>query len=105
MASLDITIVPQCDELGYQSETFAVVTILEGGTCYEFTDLELIDMRNSDGMLDYIDVYQRDDEGAVNHKGIVPLPHNMTSEGQYDLALANWLLNSDEGQTVYCDVC
>ena len=109
-SEFNITIVPQCDELGYQSDWYARIAIIADGTMYDFEDVVLIDKRNESGALVGIDVYQNPDDfsgqhpGEAKYVGTVPL-NNINDEAMYNLALASWLINSPEGQGMEADVC
>lgn len=110
MTTISVTVVPQCDELGYESESYKTVTIImQDGTVYDFTNVVLIDRRDESGALTGIDVYQNPgDDGThpdeCEYKGTVRL-WDIRDEDTYNLALASWLLTTGEGAELECDVC
>ena len=110
MTNITVSVVPQCDALGYESESYSLITIIVDGDVYELYNVVLIDKRDESGALVAIDVLQNADDYDGQHPedavpmGTVPL-HAITSEGQYNLALANWIINTPEGQMLEGDFC
>lgn len=108
-ASIYVSLVPMCDELGYESESYAAVDVVIGSTDYCFPNLVLLENK-VDGHVTSIDVYQNVDDISLrfddraDYIGCCQLG-TWSDEGEYLLALGNWLVNSIDARDVYCDVC
>lgn len=108
-ARIDVSLVPMCDEYGYQSESYAAVDVVIGDTDYCFPNLVLLENK-VDGRITSIDVYQNVDDISLrfpdraDYIGCCPLG-TWSDEYEYLLALGNWLVNSIDAKDVYCDVC
>ena len=109
-SEIQVVRVPQCDPMGYESESYQCVSVIVDGTCFEYPYLVLLDKRDESGILTGIIVAQNLDDYELRNPdkaevfGTVPL-YDTTSETQYDLALAAWLLTSPQGQDLDCEVC
>lgn len=106
-ASIFVSLVPMCDELGYQSESYAAVDVIIDSTDYCFPNLVLLENK-VDGRVTSIDVYQNVDDVSMRfpdrgeYIGTCPLG-NWRDEGEYLLALGKWLVN--DAADAYCDIC
>lgn len=101
MNEFSIEIRPMFDELGYQSETYANVSIRYNDVWYEFSHIILIESENG------IDVWQNADDHELLH------PDNAEYVGRIrytgggplrDLALASWFLTSLNTESIPCEV-
>jgi len=108
-ARIDVSLVPMCDEYGYESESYAVVDVVIGDTDYCFPNLVLLENK-VDGHVTSIDVYQNVNDVSLRFPdrgewiGCCPLG-TWSDEYEYLLALGNWLVNSIDARDVYCEVC
>lgn len=108
-ARIDVSLVPMCDEYGYESESYAVVDVVINSTNYCFPNLVLLENK-VDGRTTSIDVLQNVGDISLRFPdyaefvGTCPLG-NWHDEAEYLLALGNWLVNSIDTRDVYCDVC
>ena len=105
---ITISVVPQCDSQGYESEHYAVVTIIVDGTCYDFCNVVINERREGKDI--YASVFQNpDDYDGTNYDESTYygsfVTRNCTDEAMFNLALANFLLNTSEGQQLECEVC
>ena len=104
---MQVNIRPQCNPLGYESETYAIVDVEIGGTYYQFYNVALIDHRDEHGMVDRVTVCVTDDDNLdPDNAETVGYFHVLPSgdEHLYELALANFLLNDSRSESIPCDV-
>lgn len=102
MNEFTIEIRPMFDELGYQSEAYATVTIRFNDVWYEFSHIILIESESG------LDVWQNASDYELLH------PDNAEYVGRircpksgplHDLAVVSWFLTSLDAESVPCEVC
>ena len=105
--NLEVSIRPQCDSLGYESETYAIVDVALHEVYYQFRNVALINHVNECGLVDLVTVCSTpDDDPRPEDAEVVGQFHVLPGlpEG-YELALANFLLNSPQADSIPFDVC
>ena len=95
--------VPQCDPLGYESESYETVLIEVDDTAYTFPNLVIVEWPDKILVGQNMNDHELRYADSTDLSGVVKLD-GTAGECLRNLALATWLLTSPEGKDFYCEV-
>lgn len=96
-----VSIVPQCDELGYQSDSLAVVDIIADGTCYSFPNMLIMEARAYHPFWTYTFTQVNEDD-TTTYAGMLEVDVRGMDEEEINERIAEHLLLHDD---LECEVC
>lgn len=106
---VEVNIRPQCNELGYESESYAIVSVGFMETYYEFYQV-IVEYVRTHGQIVRIDVSTNPTDYELAHPndarrvGSIDVTPNCSGE-EIDLALAAWLVTNPAAREIPFDIC
>lgn len=95
-----VSIRPQCDEYGWQSEDLAIVDILADDTCYSFPNMRILESRAYHPFWSY--TFAQVDGDEVTYAGMIEIDVRGMDEDDINERIAEHLLLHGE---LECDAC